>query len=223
MMKKAIIMLLTVLMLIAFVSCSNEPKISAEEMAKAIEDFYATAEYAEKYNLGTKYVGTTYNLANWNSTTASAEVIDALLKYDKKDGNGIDYSDFTVTSAEGTVDMVTIAAEVTDSQISTKTRTKLEGVKLTYSYTLDGDKKTGSVSIDYDVTKSYTITNDGTVSENTNVAKMIVNGKSCRPVEYTVDGSLVGFSLQAKKAICDGISLDCDTVGTKLVKIVTKY
>lgn len=221
-MKKVLIVFLTVLMLITFVSCNDKNDKALEEAEKreqATIDFFETHNtVVYKYSPLSNQINVgEYDLAKYNSEesadadakTAANKMIQKLLW-----ANNIDYSstDFKVTSAKGTVKIT--ESPTTDSTVLSWVAKEVE---IVYQYKDDDSKDvTGKISLSGDGFQKRTedrIT--GILTIELVVKSFMSNGKIYRPIELTLERSSSDYEIN--KAICDGIELNKKMVKAALI------
>ena len=204
MMRKAITMLLAVLMLITFVSC-NDQKVSEAMREQAMKDFVETANASGEYLLQYEVKGK-HDLSQWKTVAD-----DDLEKYTLQ---GI-FMQFVgtddITSAEGTVEKEDVFRKEEDSKIVYSVHVVAEGVKIIY--TENGEEK--SLALDYDMSmKSVTDSETEIEVEERIVKSFKLNGTEYHPIEWSITMKNVESEedVTLTKAICDGIELDCAKV-----------
>ena len=125
-MRKAIIMILAVLMLISFVSC-NDQKVTEEMREQAMKDFIATLDVSGKYLLEYS-TACEYDLSNWNSTTADfAEKYQINSIIEKFAGTD------DIISAEGTVAVKNVSTIPANSGVKILADMVVKNVKIIYN------------------------------------------------------------------------------------------
>ena len=204
MMRKAITMLLAVLMLITFVSC-NDQKVTEAMREQATKDFVATANASGEYLLQYEVKGK-HDLSQWKTVAD-----DDLEKYTLQ---GI-FMQFVgtedITSAEGTVEIEDVSRKEEDSKIVYLVHVVAEGVKITY--TENGEEK--SLSLDYDMSMKSVMDLETEIEVEERIVKSFkLNGTEYHPIEWcTIMKNVEGEEdVTLTKAICDGIELDCAKV-----------
>ena len=207
-MRKAIIMILAVLMLISFVSC-NDQKVTEEMREQAMKDFIATLDVSGKYLLEYS-TACEYDLSNWNSTTADFAEKYQINSIIKKFVGTTD-----ITSAEGTVAVKNVSTIPANSGVKILADMVVKNVKIIYNE----NGKEESLTLDYDMSLENVMDLQTFGTNLKTDAKLVVrsfnlNGTKYRPIvsEFSVDNLWTGEGLTVTKAVCDGIELDCEKV-----------
>ena len=211
-MRKAIIMILAVLMLISFVSCNDQQiteEITDEMREQAMKDFIATLDVSGKYLLEYS-TACEYDLSNWNSTTADfAEKYQINSIIEKFAGTD------DIISAEGTVAVKNVSTIPANSGVKILADMVVKNVKIIYNE----NGKEESLTLDYDMSLENVMDLQTFGTNLKTDAKLVVrsfnlNGTKYRPIvsEFSVDNLWTGEGLTVTKAVCDGIELDCEKV-----------
>lgn len=206
-MRKAIIMLLAVLMLIAFVSCDDQ-KVTEEMREQATEAFKDT--YLEMLKITKKYgwrVTGEFDLSKWNSEDESDadakeeanSLIRSFLASDGVDSEAV--TDLTVEKASGVFAM---------KMLDNGKEWKVTNIEISYSY----KDNASAEKVEKQITMNGLVAeNDTDDSMTLEVSSLNSNGVEYKPITFTkVPDKTSKWGFKISEAICGGVKLDPDTI-----------
>lgn len=209
-MKKVISALLTILVIIAFVSCDNQV-ITEKMRANATEDFFETYEqfYNYKSLINGIYAGE-HDLSKWDNKANAEEmevyiinkIIQILLDVSSK-------TEYEITDATGIIKVT--------SENELDTYVVAEGVSISYSYTKDGDKIEEQLTLECHMSEEFDNTTDKNQSGTTIVEALVKNGFTYKAIKMDVE--FVNGDRVVTRAVCNGITLDNNLIQERLKKV----